>query len=219
MRERLQSELEATRASFQALLDSLSEGDFHKQSNNPGWTNGEILFHMTLGFILIPLLAPLIRFFGRVPDHYSRLFARFLNFGTTLFNWFNALGARIGGSIYTRQRIGGEFDRAYSQILRLLDSIGVDEWQLGMYYPTKWDPLFAEYMTLENLFHYPTRHFRFHLEQISVRNRSFGEGIIQKNGVRRGCTPPADTIFLGSYPFQVGELNGYFCAFRSSYRF
>ena len=140
MRERLQSELEATRASFQALLDSLSEGDFHKQSNNPGWTNGEILFHMTLGFILIPLLAPLIRFFGRVPDHYSRLFARFLNFGTTLFNWFNALGARIGGSIYTRQRIGGEFDRAYSQILRLLDSIGVDEWQLGMYYPKKWCP-------------------------------------------------------------------------------
>ena len=40
-------------------------------------------------------------------------------------------------------------------------------------------------------------------------NRSLGEGIIQKNGVRRGCTPPADTIFLGSYPLQVGELNGY----------
>ena len=42
-----------------------------------------------------------------------------------------------------------------------------------------------------------------------ICNRSLGEGIIQKNGVRRGCTPPADTIFLGSYPLQVGELNGY----------
>ncbi|HLF90348.1 MAG TPA: hypothetical protein VI451_15480, partial [Anaerolineales bacterium] len=41
------------------------------------------------------------------------------------------------------------------------------------------------------------------------RNRSLGEGIIRKNGVRRGCTPPADTIFSGSYPLQVGELNGY----------
>ena len=40
-------------------------------------------------------------------------------------------------------------------------------------------------------------------------NRSLGEGIIRKNGVRRGCTPPADTIFSGSYPLQVGELNGY----------
>ena len=44
---------------------------------------------------------------------------------------------------------------------------------------------------------------------VASGNRSLGEGIIQKNGVRRGCTTPADTIFLGSYPLQVGELNGY----------
>jgi hypothetical protein len=46
-------------------------------------------------------------------------------------------------------------------------------------------------------------------EMIKGSNRSLGEGIIRKNGVRRGCTPPADTIFSGSYPLQVGELNGY----------
>ena len=46
-----------------------------------------------------------------------------------------------------------------------------------------------------------------------LRNRSLGEGIIRKNGVRRGYTPPADTIFSGSYPPQMGELNGYVITF------
>ena len=39
-------ELAAARAEFHALLDSLSEEDFRRQSLNPGWTNGEILAHM-----------------------------------------------------------------------------------------------------------------------------------------------------------------------------
>jgi hypothetical protein len=36
-----------------------------------------------------------------------------------------------------------------------------------MYYPTKWDPNFEEFMTLEKLFHYPVTHFNFHLTQIA----------------------------------------------------
>jgi hypothetical protein len=30
-----------------------------------------------------------------------------------------------------------------------------------MPYPTTWDPFFASYMTLADIYHYPTRHFRF----------------------------------------------------------
>ena len=167
VKETIRPELETTRASFHTLLDSLSNEDFHRQSKNPGWTNGEILFHMTLGFIIISMLAPLIRVFGRFPDRYSKLIAGFLNFGTVVFNWFNAFGARVGGRIYSRQRIGVQFDRTYRRILKLLGSISQDEWQLGMYYPTEWDPLFSEYMTLDDLFHFPTNHYQYHLEQIT----------------------------------------------------
>jgi len=42
-----------------------------------------------------------------------------------------------------------------------------DEWEHGMYYPTKWDSNFDEFMTLEKLFHYPVIHFNFHLKQIA----------------------------------------------------
>ena len=35
-----------------------------------------------------------------------------------------------------------------------------------MYYPTRWDPNFEEFMTLEHLIRYPVVHLRFHRKQI-----------------------------------------------------
>jgi hypothetical protein len=39
---------------------------------------------------------------------------------------------------------------------------------LGMHYPTSWDPFLADYMTLANIYHYPTQHFRFHQRQLTL---------------------------------------------------
>jgi hypothetical protein len=33
---------------------------------------------------------------------------------------------------------------------------------------TTWDPFFAGYMTLADIYHYPTQHFRFHLRQLTL---------------------------------------------------
>ena len=65
--ETIRQELETTRLRFHSLLDSLSEEDFRTQSLNPGWTNGEILAHMTFGFIVINVLLPMARLWGRLP--------------------------------------------------------------------------------------------------------------------------------------------------------
>jgi hypothetical protein len=167
IRQAIFKELEATRAKFHSLLDSLSDEDFQKQSLNPGWTNGEILAHMTFGFIVINVLLPMARLWGRLPRGSSKWFAWLLNAMTGPFNWFNALGARGQGRIFTPQRIGKIYDRAYFSLLVKIDSIQEDEWEHGMYYPTKWDSNFNEFMTLEKLFHYPVIHFNFHLTQIS----------------------------------------------------
>ena len=56
--EAIRKELETTRTRFHTLLASLSEQDFQRQSLNTGWTNGEILAHMTFGFIVINVLLP-----------------------------------------------------------------------------------------------------------------------------------------------------------------
>ena len=34
--------------------------------------------------------------------------------------------------------------------------------------PTSWDPFFADYMTLADIYHYPTQHFRFHQRQLTL---------------------------------------------------
>jgi hypothetical protein len=67
------------RAAFHALLEPLSDADLRKPSHNPGWTNGEILFYMTFGFILILTLAPMVRLWGRLPKRSSSGYARLLN--------------------------------------------------------------------------------------------------------------------------------------------
>ncbi len=161
------AQLDHARMSFHALVDSLSEQEFQKQSLNPGWTNGEIIAHMTFGFLIVNVLLPLARVWGRLPKGSSKWFAWLLNAMTGPFNWINALGARGQGKVFTRRRIGDIYDRVYSSLVKKANSIQDDEWERGMYYPRKWDPNFDEFMSLERLFSYPIRHFEFHRTQIA----------------------------------------------------
>ena len=165
----IRTELESTRSSFHGILDSLSEEDLREPSLNPGWTNGEILAHVLFGFIILNVLLPMARVWGRLPTSSSKPFAWMLNVATRPFNWFNALGARMQGKVFTHKRIGKLYDRVYDSLTSQVASIKDEEWARGMYYPTHWDANFSEFMTLEKLFHYPVIHFNFHLNQIARR--------------------------------------------------
>ncbi len=167
IKDSIQTELDATQRTFHTLLDSLTEEDMHRQSLNPGWTNGEIMAHMTFGFLILNVLMPMARLWGRLPKGSSKPFAWLLNALTGPFNWINALGARGQGKVFTYKRIGKIYDRVYVSLLKQVNSIRADEWQRGMYYPIKWDSNFDEFMTLEKLFHYPIIHFNFHMGQIA----------------------------------------------------
>src|SRR6187397_2111375 len=101
LKKAIREELETSRASFHSLLASLSAQDFQRQSLNQGWTNGEILAHMTFGFMIVNILLPLARVWGRLPKGSSRWFAWLLNALTGPFNWFNAIGARGQGKVFT----------------------------------------------------------------------------------------------------------------------
>src|SRR5215472_16843437 len=104
--QRIRDELEETRRQFHALLGSLSAADWDAPSRNPAWTNGQLIFHMLFAFMLIPSLFWLIRFWSRLPDRYSRAFARVLDLSTPLFNRVNALGPRGQAVIFGRRRAG-----------------------------------------------------------------------------------------------------------------
>jgi hypothetical protein len=163
----IRAELESTRAIFHALLDSLSENDLRKRSRNPSWTNGEILAHMLFGFIILNALLPMARLWEHLPKRASKIFAGLLNALTVPFNWVNALGARLQARVFTYQRIGKVYDQIYFSLVKQINAIKDDEWERGMYYPTRWDSNFSDFMTIDKLLHYPVIHFNFHLKQIA----------------------------------------------------
>lgn len=122
--------------------------------------------HMLFGFIILNVLLPIARAWGRFPEGVSRPFARLLNASAGPFHWLNERGARMQARVFTRKRIGNLYDRVHASLLKKAASVMDGEWERGMHYPTRWDPNFSEFMTLEKLFRYPVIHFRFHLDQI-----------------------------------------------------
>ncbi|HEX6291909.1 MAG TPA: DinB family protein [Herpetosiphonaceae bacterium] len=163
----LRGELEAARLIFHFLLDSLSDEELMRHSHNPAWTNKHMLFHMALGFFLLPILSLLVLVFGRLPAIFSRIFARILNGATPAFNLINALGAYGGGRVVPRSAMYTIFDGVYALSMQIADHLPAEEWTRGMYYPTAWDALFTPYMTLEDVFRFPVRHFYTHVKQIA----------------------------------------------------
>ena len=166
-KDAIRLELEATRKVFHTLLDSLSENDLYRKSLNAGWTNAEILVHMTFGFIILNALLPLARLSGHLPAWTSKFFAWLLNAFTIPFNWINVLGTRGQAKLFTYKGIAKVYDLATYSLLRKIEHIQDDEWERGMYYPTRWDSNFSDFMTIRELFHYPVKHFNFHREQIA----------------------------------------------------
>jgi hypothetical protein len=45
--------------------------------------------------------------------------------------------------------------------------------RFGMHYPVRWDPFFKDFMTLADLYHYPTQHFDFHQRQLTLGQPAF----------------------------------------------
>ena len=166
-KQAIEAELDAARAEFHALLQSFGEQDLGRQSKNLRWTNGEVLFHAAFAFMLLPWLIGIVRVSRRLPARYSGAFAKALNFSTPAFNLVNWLGPRIGGRVFNGPRLSGLYDRTHRRILRRLRRLSEEELRSGMPYPSRWDPLFDDYMTIEQLVAYPIAHFRFHVGQLS----------------------------------------------------
>src|SRR5512143_3055624 len=119
----IRADLDATRASILSLLDSFSKEDWRRQSRNPGWTNGEVMAHMVFGFVVVIVLLPMTRLWGRLPKDASRPFARMLDRFAGPFNRVNAFGARMQGRLFAPDRIGPVYDRAEARLLKKAASI------------------------------------------------------------------------------------------------
>jgi hypothetical protein len=162
----IRTELEKSRAEFHATLNSMTLDTWNKQSRNPAWTNGEVMFHIMFAYMLIPRLWWILKFFTHLPKSYSKVFAAILTFFTPLYHFANKNGPRGGAKIYKLQKLGKKYDKVHKSILRKLNSMKPEDFELGMYYPQGWDKNnFKEYMTMEDLFLWSTLHFKYHFNR------------------------------------------------------
>lgn len=167
-RARTHDELEQARDDFHRLVGGADEADLRRPSNGTRWNNRQLLFHMLLGYLIIRALLRLVRVFGRLPQGFSRAYARLLNAGTGLFDAVNFLGSYLGGNTLGPDRMEAMFDRVIAKLHQRLDAETEADLARGMHYPTRWDPFFKDYMTLADVYRFPTQHFEFHRRQLTL---------------------------------------------------
>ena len=170
-RQVVSDELEQAGQTFHGLLDSATVAELGRPSNGTRWTNGQLLFHMLFGYLIVVRLLVLVRIFGRLPDGFNRVFARALEASTGAFHVINYLGSVVGPRLLGYEGIARRFDAVIARLIRQLDRESEAELQRGMHYPTSWDPYFSEYMTLADVYRYPTQHFEHHRRQLTLGSR------------------------------------------------
>lgn len=164
----MHEELERVRADFRYLVESADDEVLRRPSNGTRWNNRQMLFHMLLGYLIIRALLRLVRVFGRLPRGASRAYARMLDAATRPFDEVNFLGSYAAGRTVSPTRMVVMFDHVVEKLHRRLDAETDADLARGMHYPTRWDPFFKDYMTLADVYHFPTQHYDFHREQLTL---------------------------------------------------
>ncbi|MFD4181438.1 DinB family protein [Rhodococcus sp. NPDC058514] len=167
-RAAIAADLERARVALHELVDNAGAIDLARLSNGTRWSNEQLLFHMVFGYMVVARLLVLVRAFSRLPDSASRLFARTLDAGTPMFDVVNYRGSCLAARVFDHRRMGRKCDRVIGTLQRHLANESEAALRRGMHFPTRWDPFFADYMTLEQVYRYPGRHFDFHRNQLTL---------------------------------------------------
>jgi hypothetical protein len=157
------------RAQLHALLATADAADLRRASDGTRWTNEQLLFHMLFGYLVVRTLLPLVRLVSRLPAPVGRGWAALLNAATRPFHVVNYWGSVGATRVFNHARMGRLVDRTIAALERHLERETEAALHRGMPFPTGWDPYFTSYMTLAEVYRYPTQHFEHHRRQLTVR--------------------------------------------------
>ena len=182
-KEQIYAELERVRHDYRDLLDTATVAELRRPTDGTRWSNEQLLFHMLFGYLLVRNLTLLVRGFSRLPDDVSRRFAAFLNAGTRPFHVVNYVGSLFGARTLGYARMERLMDHVLSGLQAFPASpVGTVRWARGMHFPVGWDPYFRDFMTVRDLYHYPTQHYDHHRRQLTLARTGGppGTGISQR---------------------------------------
>ena len=141
-RQAIHEELERARSTIHALVATSLAVDLRRSSSGTRWTNQQLLFHMLFGYMLVRNLLILVRFFGRLPNRYSRAFAALLGAGTRPFHTINYLGSLGGARVLGHARMERTLDRVVACLVNSMNRQRTADLDRGMHFPVGWDPYF-----------------------------------------------------------------------------
>lgn len=161
-------EMRAARGDFHRLVDAATSAELRRPSNGTRWTNGQLLFHMLFGYMVVHNLLPLVRLVSRLPPCASRAFARGLGAGTRPFHVINYVGSLGGARVLGHSGMERVMDWMTASLIRTVESSSEEQLARWMYFPVGWDPYFREVMTLREVLHYATQHYDHHRRQLTL---------------------------------------------------
>ena len=151
-REALRAQLEETRVAFHALVESLTEAQWHSKTATTAWTVCEVLTHVADG--RARLLAAIAHV--RQGKNYFNLPSWLRD---PLIRWHGTWSARG----QTPESILRRYDQAHTAFLAILEGIRDDEWSRGA-------QCFGDgYKTVLDLCVLPKSHFQEHAAQVASR--------------------------------------------------
>jgi hypothetical protein len=142
------------------LLDSIPAASYLHPSDNPAWTIGDVLYHITLG-------PPAIRFEIWMIRYVPWIFKSLNNTTSKIFNQGNALFARQPKRI-SRQRLMKAYNAGHAGLISSLRRVREEDWGKSVNYPAEFVSELAGVVTIERLFRYVTLHFEVHAAQIKT---------------------------------------------------
>ncbi len=166
--EQICEELDRVRKDYCDLLDTATVAELRKPTHGTSWNNEQLLFHMLFGYLLVRNLRFLVRGFSWLPDGASKRFAALLNAGTRPFHVINYVGSLFGARTLGYPRMERLMDHVLTGLQTSLRAQPDRALDRGMHFPVGWDPYFRDYMTLRDLYHYPTQHYDHHRQQLTL---------------------------------------------------
>ena len=162
------ADLIACRDDLRHLLATATPDRLRARTHGTRWTNEQLLFHMVFGFLIVRRLLPLVRLVSVLPAWVGRGFARLLDAGRVPFHFVNYAGPCGGALVFNHARMGWLCDRTIDHLVASLKDEPEQRLSRGMPFPTSWDPYFAPFMSLADVYAYPVLHYAHHRAQLTL---------------------------------------------------
>jgi hypothetical protein len=169
-RGQITAEMERMRVDFHRLVDTAKTAELRAGTDGTRWTNEQLLFHMLFGYLLVHNLQVLVAVLTRLPRSVSKWFAAILNAATGPFHVVNYIGSLGGARVLGYAGMERLMDVVIRRLQRSVTLASEDTLSRGMHFPTGWDPYFADYMTVREIYHYPTQHYDHHRHQLTLNS-------------------------------------------------